>query len=176
MRRRRSASCLKRCRQRAFDALADKSEQNLRTIVEDSAAHRAAAGTPDQRIGDFYASFMDTAHLDALGAAPLRPPLARIDAIANPADVLRYFADSTQTGTPSPIALSIDQDARNADAYIPSVSQSGLSMPNRDYYLKTDPQFVTLRDQLRAYATRALGRAGVPDPAAEAGGRVCQDA
>jgi putative endopeptidase len=158
-----------RTRYGAFDALAEKSDQNLRTIVEDSAAHHAAAGTPDQRIGDFYASFMDTAHLDALGAAPLRGSLARIDAIANPADVLRYFADSTQTGTPSPIALSIDQDARNADAYIPSVSQSGLSMPNRDYYLKTDRQFVTLRDQLRAYATRALGLAGVPDPAAEAG-------
>ena len=158
-----------RTRYGAFDALAEKSDQNLHTIVEDSAAHHAAAGTPDQRIGDFYASFMDTAHLDALGAAPLRGSLARIDAIANPADVLRYFADSTQTGTPSPIALSIDQDARNADAYIPSVSQSGLSMPNRDYYLKTDPQFATLRDQLRAYATRALGLAGVPDPAAEAG-------
>ena len=158
-----------RTRYGAFDALADKSEQNLRTIVEGSAAHHAAAGTPDQRIGDFYASFMDTAHLDALGAAPLKASLARIDAIANPADVLRYFADSRQTGTPSPIAFSIDQDARNADAYIPSVSQSGLSMPDRDYYLKTDPQFVTLRDQLRAYATRALGLAGVPDPAAEAG-------
>jgi putative endopeptidase len=158
-----------RTRYGAFDALAEKSDQNLRTIVEDSAAHRAAPGTPDQRIGDFYASFMDTAHRDALGAAPLRASLAHIDAIANPADVLRYFADSRQTGTPSPIALSIDQDAKNADAYIPSVSQSGLSMPNRDYYLKTDPQFVTLRDQLRAYATRALGLAGVPDPAAEAG-------
>jgi putative endopeptidase len=158
-----------RTRYGAFDALAEKSDQNLRTIVEDSAAHHAAVGTQDQRIGDFYASFMDTAHLDALGAAPLRASLDRINALANPSDVLRYFAESAQTGTPSPIALSIDQDARNANAYIPSVSQSGLSMPNRDYYLKTDPQFVTLRDQLRAYATRALGLAGVPDPAGEAG-------
>jgi putative endopeptidase len=152
----------------AFDLLADKSEQNLRTIVEDSAAHHAAASTPDQRIGDFYASFMDTARLETLGATPLRAPLARIDALANPTDVLRYFAASAQTFTPSPIGLSIDQDARNADAYIPSVSQAGLTMPNRDYYLKTEPQFVTLRDQLRAYATRALGLAGVADPAAEA--------
>ena len=157
-----------RARYGAFDALAEKADKDLHTIIEDSAAHHAAAGTPDQRLGDFYASFMDTTHLDALGAAPLRASLARIDALASPADVLRYFADSTQTGTPSPISLSIDQDARNASAYIPSVSQSGLSMPNRDYYLKTDPQFVTLRDQLRSYATRALGLAGVPDPAAEA--------
>ncbi|HJT02121.1 MAG TPA: M13 family metallopeptidase [Pseudonocardiaceae bacterium] len=157
-----------RTRYGAFDALAEKADKDLHTIIADSAARHAAAGTPDQRLGDFYASFMDTAHLDALGAAPLRASLARIDGLASPADVLRYFADSTQTGTPSPISLSIDQDARNASAYIPSVSQSGLSMPNRDYYLKTDPQFVTLRDQLRSYATRALGLAGVPDPAAEA--------
>ena len=158
-----------RTRYGAFDALADKSEQNLRTIVEDSAARHTATGTPDQRIGDFYASFMDTARLEALGATPLRAPLARIDALANPTDILRYFGASAQTFTPSPIALSIDQDARNADAYIPSVSQGGLSLPNRDYYLKTEPQFVTLRDQFRGYATRALGLAGVPDPAAEAG-------
>jgi predicted metalloendopeptidase len=157
-----------RTRYGAFDALADKADQDLRKIVKDSAARHAASGSPDQRIGDFYASFMDTARLDALGAAPLKAPLARIDALASPADVLHYFADSAQTGTPSPIALSIDQDARNADAYIPTVSQAGLTMPNRDYYLKTDPQFVTLRDQLRAYATRALGLAGIPDPAAEA--------
>lgn len=157
-----------RTRYGAFDALADQADQDLRTIVENGAARHAAPGTPDQRIGDFYASYMDTARRDSLGATPLKASLARIDTLAGPADVLRYFADSAQTGTPSPIALSIDQDAKNADAYIPSVSQAGLTMPNRDYYLKTDPQFVTLRDQLRAYATRAFGLSGVPDPAAQA--------
>ncbi|MGH3845485.1 MAG: M13 family metallopeptidase [Pseudonocardiaceae bacterium] len=153
----------------AFDALADKADQDLRTIVEQSAAHPGPAGSPDQRIGDFYTSFMDSARLETLGVAPLRASLARIDALTSPADVLRYFADSAQTGTPSPIALSIDQDAKNADAYIPGVSQSGLTMPNRDYYLKTDPKFVTLRDQFRTYASRALGLAGVTDPDAAAG-------
>jgi predicted metalloendopeptidase len=158
-----------RTRYGAFDALADKANRDLRTIVEGSAARHAAAGSPDQRIGDFYASFMDTAHLDALGVTPLRPSLAHIDALNTPADVLRYFASNAETATPSPIALSINQDARNADAYIPSVSQGGLSMPNRDYYLKNDPQFVTLRDQFRAYATRVMGLASIPDSAAEAG-------
>ncbi len=153
----------------AFDALADKADQDLRTIVEQSAAHPGPAGSPNQRIGDFYTSFMDSARLETLGVAPLRASLARIDALTSPADVLRYFADSAQTGTPSPIALSIDQDAKNADAYIPGVSQSGLTMPNRDYYLKTDPKFVTLRDQFRTYASRALGLAGVTDPDAAAG-------
>jgi putative endopeptidase len=158
-----------RSRYGAFDALADKSEQNLRTIVEESAAHPGAAGSPDQRIGDFYTSFMDTKRLEALGITPLKPSLARIDALATPADVLRYFAENAQTGSPSPIALSIDQDAKNANAYIPSVSQAGLTMPNRDYYLKSDAQFVTLRDQFRAYASRAFGLAGSTDPDGAAG-------
>ncbi len=158
-----------RTRVGAFDTLDDQSELHLRTIVEQSATSRSPAGTPDQRIGDFYSSFMDTARLDSLGVAPLKASLARIDALTSPADLLRYFAESAQTGTASPIALSIDQDAKNADAYIPGVSQSGLSMPNRDYYLKTEPQFVTLRNQLKGYAARAMGLAGITDPAAAAG-------
>jgi predicted metalloendopeptidase len=158
-----------RSRYGAFDALADKSEQNLRAIVEESAAHPGAAGSPDQRIGDFYTSFMDTKRLEALGITPLKPSLARIDALASPADVLRYFAENAQTGTPSPIALSIDQDAKDANAYIPGVSQAGLTMPNRDYYLKSDPQFAKMRDQFRTYASRALGLTGSTDPDGAAG-------
>jgi predicted metalloendopeptidase len=153
-----------RARYGSFDALTDQSEQNLRTIVEESAARHSAVGSPDQQIGDYYASFMDTARLNALGAAPLKASLDRIDALASSADLVRYFAQSATTGTPSPIALSIDQDAKNASAYIPDISQSGLAMPNRDYYLKSDPQFVTLRDQFRAYAARVLGLASVADP------------
>jgi putative endopeptidase len=158
-----------RTRYTAFDALTDESEKNLRSIVEDSAARRGTAGSPDQQIGDFYASFMDTAKIDALGAGPLKEPLDRIDALATPADLARYFGDSAATPVSSPVALFIDQDAKNASAYLPGVSQSGLTMPNRDYYLKSDPQFVTLRDQLRVYAARVLGLAGVADPDGSAG-------
>src|SRR6478609_8219868 len=157
-----------RSRYGAFDMLADQADQQLRSIVEDSAARHGAAGSPDQQIGDFYASFMDSARLDALGAAPLKASLDHIDALASPADVVRYFGASAADGTPSPIALSVDQDARNASAYVPDVSQSGLTMPNRDYYLKSDPQFVTVQDQFRAYVARMLGLAGVANPDAAA--------
>ncbi|MGH3972821.1 MAG: M13 family metallopeptidase, partial [Pseudonocardiaceae bacterium] len=153
-----------RTRYGVFDALADQSEQHLRTIIEDSAARRGAAGSPDQQIGDLYASFMDTARLEALGAAPLKEPLDRIDALATPADLVRYFGDSAAMGIPSPIALYINQDAKNASAYVPAVWQAGLIMPDRDYYLKSDPQFVAIRQQLRDYAAHALGLAGVTDP------------
>jgi putative endopeptidase len=158
-----------RTRYGAFDMVTDQAEGQLRTIVEDSAARHGAAGSPDQQIGDFYASFMDTARLDALGAAPLKASLDRIDALASPADVVRYLGGSALDGLSSPISLTVDQDARNASAYITYVSQSGLTLPNRDYYLKADPQFVTVRDQLQAYAARVLGLAGVADSATAAG-------
>lgn len=148
----------------AFIALADQAETNLRAIVEDSAARRGAAGSPDQQIGDFYASFMDTARVDALGAAPLKESLDRIDALATPAELARYFGESAAKDVSSPLALYINQDAKNASAYLPNVWQSGLTLPDRDYYLKSDPQFVTIRDKLRAYAARMLGLAGVADP------------
>jgi putative endopeptidase len=153
-----------RTRYGAFDALTDQCEQRLRTIIEDSGARRGAAGSPDQQVGDLYASFMDTARLEALGAAPLKESLDRIDALAAPADLIRYFGDGITKGIASPVALYISQDAKNASAYIPTVWQAGLTMPDRDYYLKSDPQFVTSRDQLRGYAARVLGLAGVADP------------
>ncbi|MDQ4104348.1 MAG: M13 family metallopeptidase [Actinomycetota bacterium] len=158
-----------RTRYGAFDVLTDQSEQNLRAIIEDNTTRDAAAGSSDQQIGDFYESFMDTARLEALGATPLKAPLDRIDALTSPADVVRYLGETAVTSIPSPVALYVNQDARNASAYIPYVSQSGLTLPNRDYYLKSEPQFVTLRDQFRAYATRVLGLAGVADPEAAAG-------
>jgi putative endopeptidase len=151
------------------DPNVDEIEQKLRTIVEDSATRRGRAGSPDQQIGDFYASFMDTARLDALGAAPLKQPLDRIDRLTNPAELVRYFGESVQTNMPSPITLYIGQDAKNASAYIPYVSQSGLTLLDRDYYLRSDPPFVTIRKQFRAYAARVLSLAGVAYPDAAAG-------
>jgi putative endopeptidase len=146
------------------DPHVDEIEQNLRTIVEDSGAQHGRAGSPDQQIGDFYASFMDTARLDALGAAPLKQPLDRIDALTNATDLVRYFGESAQTNMPSPITLYVGQDAKNASAYIPYVSQSGLTLLGWDCYLRPDPAFVTIRKQFRAYVARVLGLAGVADP------------
>jgi predicted metalloendopeptidase len=158
-----------RSRYGSFEALNDESERDLKAIIDDSVARHSPPGSADQQIGDFYASFMDTARLDALGAAPLTQPLSRIDAITRPADLVRYFGESARTSTSGPIALSIEQDAKNASAYIPTVSQNGLTLPDRDYYLKPDPPFTSIRDQFRGYAARMLGLAGVADPDVTAG-------
>ncbi|PZS09201.1 MAG: peptidase M13 [Acidimicrobiales bacterium] len=148
----------------AFDILSEQAEQNLRKIIEDSASRNAKSGSEDQQIGDFYASFTDTKRRNMLGAAPLTDALSRIDKIANPADLVRYFGEEATMSLSSPIGLSIDQDAKNAKAYVPWVSQSGLTLPDRDYYLNSDPKFATARNQLKSYAARVLTLAGVADP------------
>lgn len=153
-----------RSRYGAFDILIDQSEKNLRKIIEDSAGRNGETGSEDQQIGDLYASFTDNKRRETLGAAPLVGSLGRIDKIANPADLVRYFGEGAAMSLPSPIGLSIDQDAKNAKAYVPWVSQSGLTLPNRDYYLNSDQKFATVRDQLKAYAARVLTLAGVADP------------
>ncbi|MGH3928570.1 MAG: hypothetical protein ACRDTF_01170, partial [Pseudonocardiaceae bacterium] len=134
----------------AFDILSDQSEVDLRVIIEDSAARRGAPGSQDQQIGDLYTSFMDTARLEQLGAAPLAAPLALVDELTSPAEIIRYFGETAGTFS-SPIGLSVSQDARNASAYVPVIEQSGLTLPDRDYYLKSDPEFVATREKFRAY-------------------------
>jgi len=152
-----------RSRYGAFDLLADQAELDLRAIIEESPARNGPPGSPDQQIGDFYTSFMDTERIEQLGAAPLAAPLARVDELAGPDELVRYLGESSATFS-SPLGLSVDQDAKNASAYVPIVGQSGLTLPDRDYYLSSDPQFETIRDQFLAYTARILGLAGVPDP------------
>ncbi|MGH3917374.1 MAG: M13 family metallopeptidase [Pseudonocardiaceae bacterium] len=152
----------------AFDILAEKSEMDLRAIIDDSVARQGPPGSADQQIGDYYTSFMDTARIEQLGATPLAAPLARVDALTGPADVVRYFGESAAIFS-SPIALTVGQDAKNASAYLPVVEQSGLTLPDRDYYLSADPEFTTIREKFRAYTVRILELAGVPEPDVAAG-------
>ncbi len=153
-----------RSRYGAFEMLSEQAEQNLRKIIEDSASHNGKAGSEDQQIGDYYASFTDTKRRNMLGVAPLTDALSRIDKIANPAGLVRYFGEEATMSLSSPIGLSIDKDAKNAKAYVPWVSQSGLTLPDRDYYLNSDQKFATARNQLKSYAARVLTLAGVTDP------------
>ncbi|MGH8919793.1 MAG: peptidase M13, partial [Actinomycetes bacterium] len=151
----------------AFDILAEKAELDLRAIIEDSAARHGGPGSADQQLGDYYTSFMDTERLERLGATPLAAPLARVDELAGPADVIRYFGETAAIFS-SPLSLVVSQDAKNASAYLPVIEQSGLTLPDRDYYLSSDPEFGTIREKFRTYSTRVLELAGIPDPGAAA--------
>jgi predicted metalloendopeptidase len=142
--------------------LFDEAQERLRAIIEDAAQSAdASPGSEAQKIGDLYASFMDEPRLDALDLEPLQPELARIDALKSKAGLASLIAHLQQIGVGTPFAADVDQDNRNSIAYALYLSQSGLSLPDRDYYLKEDdPKLMAIRAQYARHVEATLALAG----------------
>jgi putative endopeptidase len=145
--------------------LADEAERQVRSIVEDLAKDPTTSGKVGQQVGDFYASWMDEAGIEAAGTAPLKPYLARIGAISSKADLLRAFA---QPGIQSPIGVGILPDPADPTHYIASAGQGGLGLPNRDYYLLPGEKYDAIRAAYRAYVVKMQQLAGIADAEAKA--------
>ena len=153
----------------SFDELRDKSEASLRTIIEEAArAPSRPAGSDLQKVGDFYASYMDTARIESLGIDPVRRELAQISTLSNKQELAELFADLRQLGVQTPFSFGVGQDQKQSDRYIAYVSQSGLGLPDRDYYLKADARFAETRTAYQRYIETLLRLAGQPDPAGAA--------
>jgi putative endopeptidase len=153
----------------AFTALDDKAQSDLKAIIEEAAgATERAAGSDAQKVGDFYLSYMDTARIESLGLTPLHAELERIDRIRDADALVWHMGFSQRLGVAHPVALYVAQDEKNTRRYIPIVYQHGLSLPDRDYYLKTDEKAVALRAKYAAYVTQLLQLAGFKDPAGDA--------
>jgi len=123
----------------AFAKLRDDTQPQLRAIIEGAAksAHKAA-GSDAQRIGDFYASYMDEKKVNGLGLAPLNAELARIAAIQDKAELPAMMAHLGRLGVGVPYDFAIHQDAKDSTKYVADIGQGGLGLPDRDYYLKAD--------------------------------------
>jgi putative endopeptidase len=149
----------------SFSMLSERSQDEQHTIIEEAAKDTSAPANSDQRkIGDMYASYMDTARLDQLRATPLAADFAAIDRLANPTDLLRHLGEIQRYGVSNPIGLTVVQDAKDATSYITDVFQGGTSLPDRDYYLSGDPKFTAVTGQYRTYTAKMLSLAGLPDP------------
>jgi len=125
-----------------FDKLDELSKVRVRGIIEKAAGSHAANGTPDQQIGDFYAAYMDQTAIEANGLAPAQPALERIAAAKSRADIARLFGT---VGFASLFDVQFPADLKDPDRYSVLLTQSGLGLPDRDYYLKDDPQLQALR-------------------------------
>ena len=144
----------------------ETTQAQLRGLVDDAASHRSdpAASPVARQIADLYASFIDEATLDRLGVQPLAGELAAIDAIRDRRQLGTAFGHLLGIGVAMPLAFDIGQDDRDSTRYVPGFSQSGLGLPDRDYYLKLDDaRFQAARDQYVVYLSRLLGLAGVKD-------------
>src|SRR5882757_6379620 len=129
-----------------FTQLADKNQQNLRQILEAAVNARAVPGSNEQKIGDFYASCMDSAAIDAAGTRSLDPELAQIAAIQNAADLQAETERLHSRGVGVLFRFNSNQDAKDSTRVIGSAFQGGLGLPEREYYLKEDDKSKQLRD------------------------------
>ena len=151
----------------AFVKLAELSEARVHAILEQASANTTAApATNDQKIGAFYKAFMDQARADRLGAEPLKPRLAEIRAVTSRAQMSALMGRANEGFLASVVDVSVDPDERNPDRYAIHLSQSGLGLPDRDYYLK--PSFAEKKAKYEAYIAEMLRLSGWAQPEAAA--------
>ena len=149
----------------------DETQAHLRMLVE--AAQRRANDPEAARIGDLYASFMDEAAIEKLGLKPLAAELAAIDAVTDRQQFAALMPRLARFGVGMPVDMYIGQDDRDATRYVPSLVQSGLGLPNRDYYLKLDDaKFAGVRVKYAEYLAKLLTLAGATAADAEPAARA----
>ncbi|MFC2414102.1 MAG: M13 family metallopeptidase [Bacteroides sp.] len=144
-----------RVRYGAFDILQEQTEEKVKDILFRAWERKGDTTNQDWlKIGDFYASGMDTVAIEAAGLTPLEPDLDIIKNLAEPADLVREFARERSIGGGDPFYVSVDQDSKDATAYILNISQNGLGMPDRDYYFGDDERIKGLQDAYIKMLTR----------------------
>ncbi len=145
----------------SLSILAERNRENLRKVAEKASADKSSApGSDERKVGDFWASCMDEAAIDAAGIEPLRPELAAIGSIASPVDLQAEITRLQGYGADAVFQFTSEQDRKNSVEVIAIATQGGLGMPDRDYYLKTDDASKTLRDQYLAHVTKIFALAG----------------
>src|SRR5882762_663656 len=130
----------------SFTVLADKNQQALRQILETAEKANATAGSNERKVGDFYASCMDTAAIDAAGTKPIDAALKRVADVPSARELQILAARLQQQGVSVMFRFTSNQDARDSTQVIATALQGGLGLPERDYYLRDDEKSKKLRD------------------------------
>ena len=153
-----------------FMQLRDETLPQLRTLIEKDATDKhKKAGTDEQKIGDLYTSFMDEKQVDTLGAKPLAGELNKIRMLKDKKGIPALSAHLAQIGVATPYSVYIGQDQRASTKYAAYIGQSGLGLPDRDYYLKMDDKrMVDTRAKYQAHVAKILTLAGEKDADAKA--------
>jgi predicted metalloendopeptidase len=151
-----------------FTELSERNEKVLLDILEKAAVVKPGRSDLEQKIGDEFASCMDTAVIEKRGLAPLKPELDRIDAMDSREDVLAEVARLHHMGVDVIFVFGSQADAKDSTKTIAMLSQGGLSLPDRDYYLKTDPKSIEIRKSYAAHVQKMFQLIGDSGEAAAA--------
>src|SRR5579885_2046186 len=149
-----------RARWGRFAELSDRNEKVLLDILQRAAVVRPGRPALEQKIGDFFASCMDTATINRRGIAPLRPELDRIASMTSKEDVIGEIIRLHRMGIMAVFTFGAQPDATDSTRMIATVGQGGLSLPDRDYYLKMDAKSVETRERFQQHVARMFVLAG----------------
>ncbi|MFW0788234.1 M13 family metallopeptidase [Gordonia sp. CPCC 205333] len=150
----------------AFHVLRDRAEENVRDIIIAASQADAASGSDECKIGDLYASFMDTSHIDALGIGPITEELEKIAAIDSTSALATRIGRLQRHGVGGLLGFYVDTDARNSDRYLVHVVQSGIGLPDESYY--REEKHGQTREAYREHIAAVFALADIDDPAAAA--------
>jgi putative endopeptidase len=145
-----------------FTVLADLSLERTRGILE------AERGNPNSQIGNAYAAYLDTAAIEAKGLAPVQPWLNRVKGLNDKSGYAALVAEAAKNGVGGPFGAYVSIDDKQPDQYALQMGQSGLGLPDRDYYLSTDAKMVETKNAYVAHMARMLTLAGEPNAEARA--------
>ena len=149
-----------------FSVLAEHNRDVVHTILEQAAKAHAAPGSNKQKIGDFYASCMNVAHIDAAGTKPIAAELA-LAANASASNIGATLAALHKDGVDAFFNFGPEPDFKNSRQNIAGMDQGGLGLPDRDYYLKTDAKSVALRAAYQAHVEKMFELLGDAPAAAK---------
>jgi putative endopeptidase len=152
----------------AFNELDERSRESMRVILEDAARSNAPAGSEERKVGDLYASFLDSARVEALGVTPLAGELTRIAALKSSAELPAMFAHLARIGIARPFGAGVGADPKRSSVNAVQIGQSGLTLPDRDYYLMNDARMTSVRQSYATYLTQLFTLAALPDPSGAA--------
>ena len=144
-----------------FYTLRDKNEAHIHTILEYAAAHDDTVGSVGQKVGDLFKSGMDTGAIEKLGYSPIKPELAKIAAVKDYKDLVKLAGDGFKTGEGFLFGFYISPDDKISTKNAAHFDQSGLNLPNRDYYFKTDSASKKILTGYLKYITKLFTLTGV---------------
>jgi putative endopeptidase len=158
--------------------VSELTDRRVAELIQEAAKSTAPAGSERRKIGDYYATFMDTTAIDSAGLAPLKPTLDSIAAIRDRAALARFLGstlradvdalNNTNFYTENLFGLWVAQDLDQPTRYSPFLFQGGLGMPDRSYYLDSSSAMATIRAKYQEHVAAMLGLAGIPDSAQKA--------
>ena len=132
----------------------------LQGILDSVSKANNTAGSIEQKLGDFYASGMDTITINKLGYDPIKPVLARIDSISNLTSLMKFVATEVKSGNSSFLSFGVSPDNKNSRLNIAHIFQTGIGLPERDYYFKTDASSLAIQQAYKLYLAKLFQLTG----------------